>query len=110
MQMEKYLILENVNSSGQGFNPHHAENPHHETLTGFGWMYSHTTPIGTVDGSKFAQHTYRFPGTDWVVGVSCRPGFRATAHRLGSGRMTDLFGGQLDKYLRRKSKELRKVS
>lgn len=106
--MDRFLILENDNGSGQGFNPYHAENPHHAILTGHGWLYTHTTRITAVDGSKFAHHTYRFAETDWCAGVDMRPGFQVSIGRKGSGRRTVFFGASLAKYLRRKSRELAK--
>lgn len=107
--MDKFLILRDVNSSGQGHNPHHDEHPHHETLTKYGWLYSHTTPIRCVDGSQYAHHTYRFPDTDWRIGIDCRPGFGASSSKLGSSRRTCFFQHGLAHYLKRKTRELLRI-
>lgn len=102
----KCLIIESPNSCGQGYNPHHAENPHHAVLVEFGWLYSHTT--GVRHGwSNRALHTYRYPGTDWVISIRCGAGWEVTASKLGSGRRHTMFGSQLRHYLKRKTKELR---
>lgn len=106
--MTEHYAIENPNSSGQGFCAAHPENPHHAVLTAHGWTYSHTTRITAVDGSHFGHHSYRFPGTDWVVGVDARPGWKAVAHNLGSGRRSIYFGSQLGRYLERKTAKLRK--
>jgi hypothetical protein len=109
--MDKFLILQDVNSSGQGHNPHHHEHPHHDALTKYGWLYSHTTPI-TCGLSRYAHHTYCFPNTDWRIGIDCRPGldcqpgFLASASKLGSGRQTRFFEHGLERYLKRKTREL----
>ena len=104
----QHLEIQNPNSCKQGFCPNHANNPHHTTLTERGWNYSHTTPICTMNGGYYAHHTYKFPGSDWAVGVDCRPGWAARAGRIGSGRHTTYFTHSLKTYLKRKTKELRK--
>lgn len=105
----KHLIIENPNSSGQGFNAYHAENPHHTTLTALGWKYSHTTPIRCVDGSRYAIHTYKIDGIDWNIGVNARSGWLASSSRGGSGRRTVFHHHGLVKYLKRKTRELKKA-
>jgi hypothetical protein len=109
-ERERSLIIENQNSSSQGHCPYHAENPHHNTLIEFGWKYSHTTPIKTVDGSHYALHTYRYPGTDSVVSINCRDGWRADASRLGINRNYPYFGSQLRCYLKRKTRQIEKLT
>jgi hypothetical protein len=104
-----FLILENVNTSGQGFGPYHADNPYHELLTGLGFVYSHTTPVGRVDGTKYAHLTYRHPSLpNFAVGIDCRPGFLTRSGNVWNARKYVCFGHQLGKYLRRKVRELTK--
>ena len=104
--MQEHTAIENPNSSGQGYCAAHVNNPHHATITKYGWVYSHTTPIRAVDGSIYTIHTYKHKHVDWNISVNCRPGWRVDSSRGGSGRMTSYFGSQLDKYLKRKSREL----
>lgn len=102
--------IENPNSCGQGYCAAHAENPHHETLTAAGWTYSHTTPIGRPDGSKFLRHTYRCSiDPEWSAGVSMTPGNPVDVHRGGSGHHTTFFAHSLRRYLKRKNAELRRL-
>lgn len=107
-ELDIFLTIENPNSCGQGFNPHHVSNPHHDMLTELGLEYSHTTPIRAVDGSKFAHHTYIIPDTDWRIGVNCRPGFIIESGRGGSGRYHRMFHDEAKRYLKRKLRELKK--
>lgn len=106
-ERERSLVIENPNSSKQGHCPHHAENPHHDVLIEFGWEYSHTTPIRAMDQSQYAIHTYRYPGTDYVVGVNCQPGWRADASKLGAGYNHSYFASQLRRYLKSKARRMR---
>lgn len=110
-EKQRHLTIENPSSCGQGYCPNHTENPHHETLTQFGWKYSHTTRIGHAypAGAYYAHHTYIFPGTQWAVGVNCQPGWRCDAGKIGSGRRTAYFSHQLARYLKRKTRELQKA-
>lgn len=105
-EIDRHLVIENPNSCKQGFCPNHHENPHHEVITKYGFIYSHTTPIGSSPG-YYAHHTYRFPNTDWCVSVSCRPGWAVSASKTGSGRHSAYFGNSVEKYVKRKSRELR---
>lgn len=103
-EFAKHLEILNANSSGQGFCPHHLEQPYHSVLVEHGWEYSHTTPV-VVTGERQAFHTYK--KADWNVSVSCRPGWRIEASRSGSGRRFIMFGaGTLGRYLKRKNREL----
>lgn len=102
-QFAQHTIIENPNSCGQGYCPNHPDNPHHAVLVGFDWHYSHTT---LINGGSYAIHTYRRIDSEWCVGVSCTPGYRADSSRLGSGVMTSFFGYQLHNYLKRKTREL----
>lgn len=102
-QLSAHLVIDNPNSSGQGYCPNHTDNPHHAVLIGFDWHYSHTTP---VNSGQYSIHTYRRIGTEWCVGVSCTPGYRADAGKLGSGHRTSFFGYQLHNYLKRKTRQL----
>lgn len=103
---ERSLELVGDVRHGQGFNPYHAENPHHQIIADAGFEYSHTTRVG-YPGGYYALHTYRLPGTDWVMSVNMRPGFRVDAGRIGSGRRTALFGSQVKRYAIRKAMEVR---
>mgnify|MGYP000243359268 FL=1 len=106
--MEQHTIIQNPNSSGQGFCHAHNTNPYHNDLATIGWWYSHTTPITAVDGSKYGIHCYRFAKSDWSIGVNARPGWRADAGKGGSGRKTPLFGSQVVRYAKRKAAELKR--
>ena len=102
-------VYRGVDRCGQGYCAYHVANPNHDTLTRYGWQYSHTTAIRAVDGSRYAHHTYRYRGTDRVVGIDCRPGWLATAHSLGDGRSYPIVGvAEMDKYLRRKTAKIRR--
>lgn len=61
--MKPRPIIDNPNSSGQG---HHAEGPGHflaDVATPFGYTYSHSTPIGCIDGENwYLLHTFRHSG------------------------------------------------
>ena len=103
--LERSRVIENPNSSGQGHCPHHMENPHHAILVEHGYSYSHTTMVGYGYG-YYSIHTYRFQGTDWCVSVENRPGFMASASKLGSGHRTTMFHNRLKRYLKRKRREL----
>jgi hypothetical protein len=92
----------------QEYDARHILNPHHETLTQFGWLYSHTTMVHRADRSAYLHHTYRFGKTDWSIGVEMTPGFPASASRGGSGRRTVFYANALHRYLVRKTRELRR--
>jgi hypothetical protein len=58
------------NSSGQGYDEDHVENPYHHLLTQHGFIYSHSTPVTHLmtvydkdwdkkTGKKFIYHTYK---------------------------------------------------
>lgn len=108
-EIGRHLVIENPNSCKQGFCPNHHENPHHETIIKYGFSYSHTTPIGSSNG-LFALHTYCFPRTDWCVSVNCRPGWAVHASKKGSSRQTTFFGSKVERYVKRKARELKALS
>jgi hypothetical protein len=98
-----HMSIDNPNSSGQGFCPFHSHNPYHDTLKDHGWEYSHTTLINRGDGTQYAIHTYKFPNTQWVVGVNCTPGWPVHTHQLGSHRGITRYGHGFRQYLHRKT-------
>lgn len=108
---ELQAMLQDANSARQGYNPYHAVNPHHRAIVDAGYVYSHTTLITGMDGNVFPSHAYRFPNTDWVIGVDARPGYRVDAHKLGSGRRTTFTNEfTLARYLKRKAAQLKRLS
>jgi hypothetical protein len=91
--------IHNPNSSGQGHFPGHTDNPHHATITGAGYKYSHSTPITMQSGEVKIHHTYAHPEhKDQVVGVM---GTKWNAKKLGSGReMSGTHSDTLSKHLK----------
>ena len=114
----RHLEIENPNTSGQGYNKHHSENPHHGTLTQWDWNYSHTTAITKPDGSKYAMHTYKSAiNPDWCCGVVCQSTFPVRLSKLGNstarvfvGLHTEHIRTKLTAYLKRKNSELRRAA
>ena len=51
-------VIENPNSSGQGYHISHLSHPLHATAVAYYYKYSHSTPIGYADG-WFLLHTYQ---------------------------------------------------
>lgn len=92
------------NTSGQGHDPDHLENPYHDALIAAGFAYSHSTPV--VYGSDSSvHHTYKrgqrsisvwrdphCAGWPWTWGGAARPG----SGRHYRGRDT----AALNRYLR----------
>ena len=108
---ERHLQIEPTISKVplQGFCLHHDKNPHHDVLTKYGWTYTHSTGITALGGVyRYAIHTYKYKDSDWVVGVQCTAGCPAVVGRLGSGHRTTLYKHGLEKYLKRKTKQLKK--
>lgn len=105
-EIDRHLVINEPNSSKQGRCPNHQENPHHEVITKYGYVYSHTTPVIRL-GQTYAYHTYRFPRTDWYVSVNCRPGWAVHASKAASGHHHTFFGSDVEKYVKRKSRELK---
>lgn len=99
------LTIENPNSSGQGFCEQCKFNPHHALLVARGWKYSHSTPIGRPDGTRYIHHTYKMPRTDWSIGVDHVEGFKVSFSRAGSGRRTVIPAARLPQFLKRKLAE-----
>ncbi len=52
------MAIQNPNTCGQGFDPFHANLPHHAIITSFGYQYSHSTPVHHVGAVKI-HHTYK---------------------------------------------------
>lgn len=106
--MKKYLNIQNP-VHGQGYNPEHNQNPYHQLLTEFGFVYSHNTAINRRDGSKYAHITYLFPDTDFAVGISCDGIYDIECGRIGRTKYRFQTHSELTRYLERKVKELRKT-
>jgi len=54
------MNIKNPSSSQPITAPDHTSHPLHETLVKAGFAYSHTTPIGAIDGQSFNDwHSYR---------------------------------------------------
>ena len=69
-------VIEDPNSSGQGFAPSHKDNPFHDTLLSHGYKYSHSTPVGVHGGpgeKKAIHHIYGLPGTERKASVWQNP-------------------------------------
>lgn len=104
-------MIEKPNSCGQGYDPTHCDHPYHGVITKYGWVYSHTTPIRGLDGRRYYHHTYKYPTTEWYIGVSCRNDGRyiIAASTPSRGRHTVLGDTRLEGYLKRKSAQLRRL-
>jgi hypothetical protein len=90
--------IQNPNSSGQGHDPSHASNPHHETITKHGFAYSHSTPITSMSGEKYIHHTYA--KGERKVGVDADTGAWESKKSSASGRSTrGMTTRDLDKHL-----------
>lgn len=117
------MAIANPNTSGQGFDPDHSENSFHAPLIEAGWVYTHSTPIRAQDGSQYLHHTYRFNdkvshclADDWAIGVSVKPDCDvASCGSMSSGRRTTYRDngpelGAFERYLKRKTRELKAMS
>lgn len=81
---QAHATIQDANSSGQGRHPLHANHPLHATATGYGYAYSHTTPIGTLDGSFYLSHTYKH-GAHTLSLDDSRPNAWRTSRSTASG-------------------------
>ena len=80
-------MIENPNSSGQGYCPEHQTNEAHPVILSYGYQYSHTTPVTLSGGAKVEHHSY-YRGDHWVS-YHQEPGGSlawSTSCSLGSGR------------------------
>ncbi len=79
-------MTENANSSGQGFDTAHVCHALHATVTAFGYLYSHSTPVVHGNGDRIIHHTYRRNShtvSVWNFGVHQHPRWST-----GNGRAT----------------------
>lgn len=94
-------------NGSQGISHRFAECPQWDLLRSLGWNYSHTSRVHKLDGTPYAQHTFRFPGTKYVVGVNAAPGWPCGHHKLGSGhtaRFQDL--KTFSRFIKRKTSQI----
>jgi hypothetical protein len=80
-------LIENPNSSGQGYCADHIASLLHWEAVRFGYAYSHSVPITRMDGSKFIHHCYKYG--EHNVSFSILPGDRdpwSTSTSCASGR------------------------
>jgi hypothetical protein len=97
------MAIQNPNSSGQGFDPDHKDNPHYATLLKHGYVYSHSTPVRHQSGIV-NHHTYKHPDLkDHVVGVY-KPS-KMNSHvwstsKLGGSKYEGQGDAALDKHLK----------
>lgn len=84
----KHFGIQNPSSTGhQGHTELHASNPHHATIVGAGYKYSHSTPIGHPDGSYSVHHTYTHSANiNERVSVGGKSGNEWSIGRGGSAR------------------------
>jgi hypothetical protein len=64
-------IIENPNSSGQGYHLSHLAHPLHSIIIGCNYSYSHSTPIGVGSG-WYLLHTYIYALKDATHTVSIK--------------------------------------
>lgn len=103
----------NPSTCGQGYSPQHSETSFDRLLSQYGFKYSHTTVVTDCNGDDYANHTYKYPYTDWSIGVSVLPfnrGVSIHSSRGGSGRESYFSpqdnGPRFVAYLKRKSSAL----
>src|SRR5262249_41516525 len=109
------MAIQRPNSSGQGHDPEHANNPFHDEIMSHGYSYSHTTPIVGRDNQVSHHHTYKkfYGNDDHNVGVMKHPVTKVwgwDAHKGGPGRHTT--GNSTDSlhtYLSNKNRRLQEV-
>jgi hypothetical protein len=53
------MSIQNPNSCGQGTDPFHINHPLSVIVRSFGYVYSHSTPITALDGTRYISHTYK---------------------------------------------------
>lgn len=96
------MAIENANSSGQGHDAEHVNHPLYSTVVKHGYVYSHSTPIHTIDGATYIHHTYKL-GTHNVGlnrGESWNTSICSSSGRHWSGKGT----ARLDAHLKSKRK------
>lgn len=93
-------MIQNANSSGQGFDPDHSDNPFHDTLAEAGFRYSHSTPVVYSEG-RINHHTYK-RGSRLISAWKRRSGWSwSGSARPGSGRRhLGKTGADLARYLK----------
>lgn len=90
--------ISGANSSGQGYDPDHADTPLHAIILQHGYKYSHSTPIHYRDGVRIL-HTYKL-GNRNVSVEKTKSGYRWEAGKGGSARGTaGTDARKLDTYL-----------
>lgn len=106
-------MIQNPNSSGQGFDPEYKDNPYHNIIVDMGLNYSHTTPITRMDGAKYMHHTYKL-NSKFSVGVNgsevslsswCWQGSVSGSGRMRCGYSVALLKKYLKGAVRRHSKK-----
>lgn len=50
-------MIQNPNSCGQGFDPFHNNHPLHGIVVAFGYVYSHSTSVVEMGGTRYIHHT-----------------------------------------------------
>ncbi len=80
-------MIENPNSSGQGYSSEHQASEGHAAIIQYGYAYSHTTPVTLSGGARVEHHSYQ-KGSHWVSYHQEPGGWLAwsTNCSLGSGR------------------------
>jgi hypothetical protein len=96
--------IQDPNSSGQGTDLDHLDNPFHRTLVKHGLTYSHSTPVHVRGHGSTPHHTYRL-NRKFAVGVHESPthggGWTWEGSVSGSGRhYTGFDRSHLDDYLK----------
>jgi hypothetical protein len=98
------MAITNPNSSGQGHDPDHKDNPHHATMLKHGYVYSHSTPVHHQSGIV-NHHTYTHPDLKDHVASVYKPSKMNShvwsTHKLGAGSSHEGQGdADLDKHLK----------
>ena len=61
-------IINPSNTGHQGYAPSHKANPYHKVICAYGYEYSHSTPVGQMDGVTWIlHHTYKQGGHNVTV-------------------------------------------
>jgi hypothetical protein len=98
----------NVNSSGQGEDPTHAQNPHDATITKHGYTYSHSTPIMNGYGNDVAYVAHTYKNGPHNISVNVSPGGQVKWHTSTSTASGTAHHGEddamLDRHLASKAK------
>lgn len=53
------MAIQNPNSCGQGHDPFYLNHPFTPLVLAFGYVYSHSTPITAMDGTRYVHHTFK---------------------------------------------------